>query len=44
VIISNDLLNYFKIGHKHVDLNEWKSEKLHGKKMKPKKNINAVKN
>ena len=37
VLISNDLLNYFKIGHKRVDLNEWKSEKRHGKKIKPKK-------
>ena len=44
VIISNDLLNFFKIGHKRVDINEWKSEKMHGEKDKPKKTKKKKKN
>jgi hypothetical protein len=34
IIVLNDLLNYFKIGHKRIDINEWKSEKIHGEKSK----------
>ena len=43
IIASNDLLNYFKIGHERIDINEWKSEKIHGEKKKPKKKKTEVK-
>ncbi len=43
IIVSNDLLNYFKIGHERIDINEWKSEKIHGEKSKPKKKTNKDK-
>ncbi len=43
VMMSNDLLSYFKIGHERIDINEWKSEKIHGEKSKPKKNKNKNK-
>jgi len=43
IIVSNDLLNFFKIGHERIDINEWKSEKIHGEKSKPKKNNNKNK-
>ena len=36
LVICNDFLNFFKICNQHIDINEWKNEKLHGKKIKPK--------
>ena len=32
VIIGSDLLDYFKMGHEQIDINEWKREKLYGEK------------
>jgi hypothetical protein len=37
LIICSDLLNYFKIGDAHIDMNEWRREKLHGEIIKAKK-------
>jgi hypothetical protein len=34
VIISSDILDYFKIGSEHIDMDEWRREKLHGKNLK----------
>jgi hypothetical protein len=34
VIISNDLLNYFKICNERIDISEWKRERLYGKEDK----------
>ena len=35
--MSSDVLNYFKIGHRKIDINEWKQEKYFGKTKKNKK-------
>ena len=32
MIIGTDVLSFFKIGHKRIDLAAWKHEKLYGKK------------
>ncbi len=37
IIVSNDLLNYFKICNERIDITEWKREKLYGKEDKPAK-------
>jgi hypothetical protein len=43
VIISNDLLNKFKICNERIDINIWKNEKLHGKRKKSKMNSKEMK-
>ena len=37
LIIGSDVLDYLKIGDEHIDMNEWRREKLHGEKAKAKK-------
>jgi hypothetical protein len=40
LVIGSDVLDYLKIGDEHIDMNEWRHEKLHGykrKKAAPKK-------
>ncbi len=36
IFIGSDILGYFKIGSEHIDMNEWRREKLHGKSEKRK--------
>ncbi len=52
IVIGNDLLSYFKIGHKRIDINKWRREKIHGnekpskrrgKQITLKKNIHVTK-
>jgi len=35
LVICSDILDYFKIGHYHIDMKEWRFEKFHGYKRKP---------
>jgi hypothetical protein len=44
VIITSDILDYFKIGSEHVDMDEWRHEKLHGKKDEVKRTKNTRNN
>jgi hypothetical protein len=44
VIITCDILNYLKIGNEHVDMDEWRHEKLHGKNNKVKHENKKKKN
>jgi hypothetical protein len=32
LVITSDVLDYFKIGDEHIDMDEWRHEKLHGEK------------
>jgi hypothetical protein len=39
--VGSDVLDYFKIGHEKIDMNEWRREKYYGKndKKEVKQNI-----
>ena len=41
LIVGSDVLDYLRIGHEHIDMNEWRREKYYGKseKAEPKKSI-----
>jgi len=32
LVIGSDILDYLKIGDEHIDMDEWRREKLHGEK------------
>jgi hypothetical protein len=34
LIVGSDVLDYLKIGHEHIDMNEWRREKYYGKNEK----------
>jgi hypothetical protein len=42
MIIGSDVLDYFKIGDEHIDMSEWRREKLHGKVKTKKKKKKVV--
>jgi amino acid transporter len=44
IIIGSDVLDYFKIGNQHIDMDEWRREKFRGEKVKPKKTKIVKKN
>jgi hypothetical protein len=44
VIITSDILDYLKIGSEHIDMNEWRHEKLHGEKDEVKRTKNTRNN
>ena len=43
IVSSSDLLNYLDIGSEHIDMDEWRREKLHGKELIKKKKQKKIK-
>jgi hypothetical protein len=42
LVICSDILDFFKIGHDHIDMNEWRSEKFHGLNRKKRVQIRPI--
>ncbi len=42
LIVGSDVLDYLKIGHEHIDMNEWRREKYYGKDDKEDDHINRI--
>jgi len=40
--VSSDVLDYLRIGHETIDINEWRREKFYGKSEKETKKMKRV--
>jgi hypothetical protein len=41
--VGSDVLDYLRIGHEHIDMNEWRREKYYGENENEKKKMKKEK-